>query len=211
MGIPIIQRFSSSEHEFVPISHSLDNATPSTLSLLTRSLSPDRLRIFLQALLSSFPSTSQHEAILQLLVDSVPRDSPLTPSNLSRSNIVNWSNERIENALSQGTNYILTESPLNDNQMRWSRRASQEPSRARPDFNNQVNTILDSTRNVSGNRPSSDVILQMLTRDIEDSIFQSLATEMARLGRMRRERDLMLQEDTNEGESDDATVFEARL
>ncbi|KAJ3377825.1 hypothetical protein HDU92_007943 [Lobulomyces angularis] len=132
MGIPI---FDSSKETLLQGVETSSNVNPAMLSLLARSLPPDRLRVFLQILLTTLQnkdesfffglsnllvnSLNPHETVSDILLPRKNENSLLPPHKI-------WSDEQIEKSLSDGTSFSLVPSLTmsrfdNDNtsNLRW--------------------------------------------------------------------------------------------
>jgi hypothetical protein len=154
--------------------------SPTSLSLLTRSLPPNRVRALFTSLFGSLP-TSSLSAIANILVDSIdPQDrahsSLLQPRRTNEPGRASIPPERLldpetcEQMLSHGTTFRLVDQ---NGERIW--RSLQESRARSPEF-----PMLPMRVSVPSGS-NAEMILSIITRETEDSLFRTLATELSRL------------------------------
>jgi len=189
MGFPLLSAPTSQQPEAL----SPTQVSPTTLALLARSLPPDKLRILLTVLFTSY-TQRQQRAVGQILISSIPDTITdiLLPRRTSTALLAAerlWSDVQIEKSLSDGTAFNLvpalsifrTGTASNAHpQLRWVWRSVQTlPTQTAPiESAARADTSFTDQLRV---RP--ETMLNMLARDIEDTIFQSLSDELSRLTR----------------------------
>jgi hypothetical protein len=116
MGFPVQHLQSPSQPSSLPYSNEGPQVSPATLALLTRSLPPDKLRILITTLFSTF-STRQQTAVGHVLIRTIPVNERVTELLKPRRELESalpaervWANEQVEKSLAEGTAFNLVPS-----------------------------------------------------------------------------------------------------